>query len=627
MASKAFLSSLLAPTRIRRNQGKRPYCSLSSSHKQLRLCKITPGDWKAPLELDVVISSLEQNPEYCCLSYVWGPPEPTIPIRLNGHSCSVRLNLSYALRRLREQGQDGYLWIDAICINQSNDDEKTEQVAMMGQIFAKAQQVLIWLGESDAHIIHSGDGAVAGASESDLEELSEGVEVLHRLAEGKHVHELSCRGEVVATSYSGSACDARYRLRRGLKCIQAFLDVDWFKRAWTVQEIVLSAGAAVLRGSTCIPWAVVEKACANWQIHLNTCCGGDILSLGLHEFQAVQQIAADVNALSAARSRMAHSQTLHEVLLDFRSRQATDPRDKIYGVLGLQSGDKVARLIPDYTRSIREVLISCALEMMRSQRWLLPLFLDLEHALDDLPSWVPDWTLRTTEPPAVFSGRFEYVRTYDSARGLDGRIELLPHDILSVTAIHAGHVERVSRSRRLMKFMIEQLDLLDDWFSFAHREGQRRRDYVGGGTLEDAMIVSIFAGRYKDSKSVREVLRGDIQEWRDHLVELKCCLREKGPSATIGLHPAVASQNIAALRRRLCITSQGYVGLCPDSAGPGDDVFVLFGGPAPMFMRHCKMKPDGSLGTYVALGHGYLHGLMDGEAVGLGYPVVQVSIR
>lgn len=558
---------------------------------------------------------------------MWGPPEPTISIRLNGHIWRVRLNLFSALRRLREQGQHGYLWIDAICIDQSNDAEKTVQVAMMGQIFAQAQEVLVWLGEPEIYFMNQRDEAMPGASASNLEETTEAVEVLHRLAEGRHAHELSCCEKTTATRRSGSACDLRCRLQRALKIIEAFLDVDWFKRAWTVQEIVLSARASVMRGSTCLPWSVIEKACANWQVHLNTCCGEDILSLHLHEFQTVQQIAVDVNALSMARARMAHSQTLHEVLLDFRSRQATDPRDKIYGVLGLQFGDKVARLIPDYTRSIREVLVSCALEMIRSQRWLLPLFLDLEHALDDLPSWVPDWTLRTTEPPAVFSGRFEFLRTYDSARGLDGRIELLPHDILSVTAIHAGHIERVSRSRRLMKFMIEQLDLLDDWLSSAHREGQRQPEYVGGGTFEDAVTFSMFAGRYKDSNSVREVLQGDVEEWRDHLVELKCCLREKGPSSTSGLHPAVACQNIAALRRRLCVTSTGHVGLCPDNAVPGDDVFVLFGGPAPMFMRSCDAKSDGSLGEYIALGHGYLHGLMDGEAVGLKYPVVQVLIK
>jgi hypothetical protein len=80
----------------------------------------------------------------------------------------------------------------------------------------------------------------------------------------------------------------------------------------------------------------------------------------------------------------------------------------------------------------------------------------------------------------------------------------------------------------------------------------------------------------------------------------------------------------AAYRRRLFVTSRGYIGLCPEECQAGDRIFVLSHCPAPIFLRPQSLRPGDN--KYIALGHGYIHGIMNGEAVKMGLPLQQVMI-
>ncbi|KAF2143538.1 uncharacterized protein K452DRAFT_224862, partial [Aplosporella prunicola CBS 121167] len=84
---------------------------------------------------------------YEALSYVWGDPMKTRPITVNGRPLDVTENLEAALRELRfSNGKIRILWIDAVCINQADSEEKGHQVGMMDVIYKKAEEVVVWLG-------------------------------------------------------------------------------------------------------------------------------------------------------------------------------------------------------------------------------------------------------------------------------------------------------------------------------------------------------------------------------------------------------------------------------------------------------------------------------------------------
>ena len=95
-------------------------------------------------------TSLTQQAVYHALSYAWGPEWPKLEITLGAWSVLVRKNLWHFLRQRRQHGDRALLWIDALCIDQSDLGERASQVQLMDRIYKRAQKVLTWLGLSDS---------------------------------------------------------------------------------------------------------------------------------------------------------------------------------------------------------------------------------------------------------------------------------------------------------------------------------------------------------------------------------------------------------------------------------------------------------------------------------------------
>ncbi|PVH80544.1 heterokaryon incompatibility, partial [Cadophora sp. DSE1049] len=85
-------------------------------------------------------------PPYDALSYTWGHAYINVESRCDGHIFRIRPHLRDALLRIRLSDQSTYLWADAICIDQSNVQERGHQVGIMRQIYQHAKQVVVWLG-------------------------------------------------------------------------------------------------------------------------------------------------------------------------------------------------------------------------------------------------------------------------------------------------------------------------------------------------------------------------------------------------------------------------------------------------------------------------------------------------
>ncbi|KAH8591877.1 heterokaryon incompatibility, partial [Bisporella sp. PMI_857] len=85
------------------------------------------------------------------LSYAWGETTTTHHVMIEGKRLPITANLDKALRRVRRNNQDLYLWVDAICINQDDTAEKENQISMMFQIYQSATQVVVYLGEHSDH--------------------------------------------------------------------------------------------------------------------------------------------------------------------------------------------------------------------------------------------------------------------------------------------------------------------------------------------------------------------------------------------------------------------------------------------------------------------------------------------
>lgn len=120
---------------------------------EIHLVHLQPGDVDDVVQFSIKHANLVDDPRYEALSYVWGDPDDASEALVEGSLFStyeVRANLRSALFHLRHKNEERVIWIDALCINQRDTNERNHQVGQMGRIYSSATRVIAWLGESTA---------------------------------------------------------------------------------------------------------------------------------------------------------------------------------------------------------------------------------------------------------------------------------------------------------------------------------------------------------------------------------------------------------------------------------------------------------------------------------------------
>ena len=113
----------------------------------IRVLNLLPNAaFDSPVEVQLVEVDLAGKPEYEALSYSWGDVKNKVGIICHGLRLDVTINCALALQYLRHKDQTRTLWVDAICIDQTNVAERNQQVRIMGDVYEMAQRVLVWLG-------------------------------------------------------------------------------------------------------------------------------------------------------------------------------------------------------------------------------------------------------------------------------------------------------------------------------------------------------------------------------------------------------------------------------------------------------------------------------------------------
>ena len=186
------------------------------SMRLLRLMPQTNHD--APIRCNLVDCVLPDSDEHASLydavSYTWGPPEKTRSIYLDTHSLAVTAQVYMALSHLRSRLFERVIWIDAICINQEDDEEKGLQVELMAKIYARASRVLVWLGEA------------AADSDDALKEILRAANQQHT---NSAIHKISQQADP-APSDQPTADSSTSESNQ--QAIFTLLERPWFQRIW-----------------------------------------------------------------------------------------------------------------------------------------------------------------------------------------------------------------------------------------------------------------------------------------------------------------------------------------------------------------------------------------------------------
>lgn len=308
------------------------------------------------------------NPRYEALSYTWGDDAATQIVEVTDtrrsssafHSSElyVRPNLHVALKHLRDLKSERILWIDALCINQEDEEEKNDQVKRMGDIFRLAYRVVVWLGDSTP------DGS-SGRAVDILRYLGDQIEATKGLVDLRSpgAREPLWYNFTIPLQYD--ECD--------LHAIRQLLERPWFDRLWIFQEICLANHRAVVQcGRDYISWCSLRRAIMNLNVR--------------KEVKAVIP-----RALSELRKELAFSQSrldLSVALLITASAKCSIIHDRIFSILGLLHPAVVELIRADYTLPIEEIFQDVCLARMETTGLIdfLGHCEGVEHSLPSGPS-------------------------------------------------------------------------------------------------------------------------------------------------------------------------------------------------------------------------------------------------
>jgi hypothetical protein len=295
---------------------------------------------------------------YVALSYVWGDTTRHESVWIDDSEVTVTASLHSALRDLRDKTRVLRLWVDALCINQSSDEEKIDQVSLMKYIYASAKITVIYLGPLDL----------------DTEQL------------------LS-----VSNGLTGSSGNLHH-----LQIAKTILNLPWFRRVWIFQEFVLSQEPWVQFGHYRWIWSSVYYLLESQEKYLAPDLKNKTISqVDSNPLISESAIYQSIYRMDIARQKYqdpceSYPFTLMTVLPTRRGFECTDLRDMIFAHLSFTSEGLNGNLNADYTMTCAEVYEEFAWWTMKHEFDSKILsHIDPLHSPtrpEGLASWAPDWS-------------------------------------------------------------------------------------------------------------------------------------------------------------------------------------------------------------------------------------------
>ncbi|KAH9906788.1 heterokaryon incompatibility protein-domain-containing protein [Xylariomycetidae sp. FL2044] len=410
------------------------YDSTRLDKSQMRLLQLRPGPLQDPVSCRLVtvdsrtlrrkdLDVITPDETYDALSYVWQSDEEDTVIFVNDVQFRVSANLNHALRCLRMPDNSRVLWVDAICINQDDVAEKTDQVCMMDRIFRNAETVLIYLGpEADESSI-----VMDYLTVDDRELLNDDGELFTAPGERTSIAErrpfrsqFEHEDTFLATYFAARGFDED----RVAEAAYAFFCRPWWTRMWVIQEAKLASRDPV--------WFCGQHSTTTQRLRERL--------LALHNFTmhkkqpsyVLWQEGHDANArgrrkpyedlMSWTKAVESVFFTLDPVIIDVSNmslsrwlelcipRKSTDPRDRIFALVSMLGGTARYHLAPDYAMPTGRVfhLATAYVLIIDRQTQLFYLYSFTREA--GPPSWSLDFARAI---PGLIAN--EWFKEYDSA--------------------------------------------------------------------------------------------------------------------------------------------------------------------------------------------------------------------
>lgn len=557
--------------------------------------------------------SLDNEPSYTALSYVWGTDFPSTRVLINSKPVLVRKNLEAALRHLQQADRALNIWVDAICINQNDNKEKSHQVQMMAKIYERSIGVMVWLGpaadDSDAAMEKlrdiGGKAINAGMQDFRVTDMPNWLDP-----------DLDERLQRLTTSLDGLAekeCPEIFH-----PALIPLSERTYWSRVWVLQEFTVQKNVMIQCGSkrldlTTFCTAFEFCAFAEWTLSTRS---------KLEDYPEIKSRLRPVsgktnspsgapNKLFGARRRYYSETGERETLCSLLERtcmsdhasqplNATDPRDKIYGLLGLATDSGQLGILPDYEKSIIEVYNDTSRKLIATGKTSILSWCQQSTRIEGLPSWVADFA---SDIPTAYGGNRHNDSLFSASSnkkfpGLSSSLQDDPYSI-GLSGVKVGIITELG------SVWIPEVSPTWSW----------------NGAIRLIHEVEAFCGQSALLNSPEQAL--------DASMRIPCAdqqyhgsTRRRAPSSIrsqydkiklmdgFGFdHDAFLYRHAMTFQRdrRPFFSNSGHVGLAPARAEPGDCICIIYGSPVPYILR------ASTKGKFVLIGEAYVHGIMDGE--------------
>ncbi|KAL8871359.1 MAG: hypothetical protein Q9174_002789 [Haloplaca sp. 1 TL-2023] len=649
-----------------------PIADIGHTPPFTRLLLLAPGAASDTLSCSLSTVDIQNAPPYEALSYSWGRISAEHPLWCDGRPLTIRRNLDFALRHLRLPHQGRRLWVDAVCIDQTNTDERSRQVRYMRLMYKYANRTIVWLGLKVPGI-------------QDVIRLSQIVGDIRRASGGAFVHikdtemgqveqELDLITEIIDTDPEVA------------KHLAEFFDREYFMRMWCVQEVVVSAWCV----ARCEELEVDFMALLSCAIHVNMRRSSLFVGKPLEFWNMIYMLKQPGRSnlpRKAEHDIEGSVGPILSILSGTRDFKATDPRDKIFSLFGITDeglmpvlaltgvmasdhnspsmrllkeaqrsqadfSERMNRTGPgidygrnkalkaDYSKSHIEVYRDFTRFMMQRSPRLLDVLSHVQHLgeprSDSFPSWVPKWyqprSVSRIGGIGVFlaglcDGHFPYFAVlHDSHLS---RTSIRPNTL----SIDGYNVDRVVALSEIIEVGVSEGPPVEDlWYQIfgtpfyplsrqVNQEGELLQmvlcKALSAGSLGPAAATSfkLLPQNREDPKAeYQSQAHADAAFYLTSAHEDVSSLSATEFASLIeaasrgSLARFTRSSQMFSHNRRLYLTQNGFLGIGPRVMAKGDEVCVLFGARVPFILR--RMQDH-----HVFIGETYIHddGIMWGK--------------
>lgn len=590
------------------------------SKTQIRLLQILPRGNSDTLRCKMLHAELEDLPIYEAISYTWGDPKQCKTILIDDKLFPTTQNVYNLLYDRSPIFSPRTIWIDSICINQRDDEEKSWQVQLMTEIYEHASRVTVWLGL--AHNAHLANGLL--------------LELAYLI---KHY-----------APSDQELFDKYHHQRRSMRFLALgdMLELSYFTRVWMVQEVSVNKTIHVVYGGQLINWDTLTSVVTTILMANNfSLLVEDSAVVGRKRTRLLN--GASLILLNKVRAAVQQGDRpdLADLLVWCLPFQSTDSRDKLYALWSLAIDGYDALVTPNYSKSTTQVYIDIGSYLVLHDNAILRVFccagIGWKRNTVGLPSWIPDWTAGNRALLAYFP-KFVNPSSYRASGDLaPSTCRILNDDKLELDTIVLDTIQYIGSEferplvpvdgpqaislalmpERFLPWVHEARDLVMQSLGDSYLPtGQSKEDAFWRTLVADVATYAVGGDR-TFARPAPNMYGAYYNCWMDGFVGIESAYASY--KATGGGMPVPLSDwirqsafwvNDAQFRcmsRRIAISRNGFMGLVPPETKPGDHIAIIPSISTPYIIRPVPKIRVKDRKDFCLVGECYVHGLMDGQ--------------